>query len=600
MEPSFTTASGPLATITPEHAQWAANKMADLLQSSDPNFQSALEKAQQNIIGKSTRHKIDPQNRKLNLQYTPIPNPSLEAVEDGDIVSDYFMAILDTIGLVFEMAGLGDVDEETNVSVEMSDEEMSLLRKTLNDFVDAYQDYHFKGDFASIKGMAKALWKVFGAIWHSIGKTIFDTFAKNMDWEDWLEDGLIALGTILAWLATGGVAFVGELILLFTNTAFTIAAWVQAFKDGTPLDFIEALINRGGNLSDQVVINQLYNPSVVSTGGYTFVFTNSKTLTGSLNKSNDKGDIPGIQYSYATDDEIYDILEGFTSIDESTAEEIAANLTTDSLPPYWHKFEQIPGAETNVSSPSAVEYNGKIYVFFKIEGTHISYCILNNPGDPENPDWAGPYTMSDSVNTTTAPAAVVFQNQLYVFYQGSGAGHIWFDVMNTNGWQGITDLSSIRSNTVVATSTTPGTRVLGGELFVTYKDAVGNNMHVCWLDPKVGWSPPFDFSDALNTMATPKMVVKDNNEVHLYYSGMGQSPCIFTHALPTIKDLTAFTVKTQLELWQDILSNTLYNTGFVVSASSPVILENDRGNIMFYSHAPGDIGFVLAPEPEAG
>ena len=84
------------------------------------------------------------------------------------------------------------------------------------------------------------------------------------------------------------------------------------------------------------------------------------------------------------------------------------------------------------ASPSAVVFNGLLYVFHQGEGNdgqlwYNSYDGQNFAGDTQVPN----------LGMSASPSAVVFNGLLYVFHQGEGNdGQLWYTSFDGEKWAG--------------------------------------------------------------------------------------------------------------------------------------------------------------------
>ncbi|NES78977.1 MULTISPECIES: hypothetical protein [Okeania] len=80
--------------------------------------------------------------------------------------------------------------------------------------------------------------------------------------------------------------------------------------------------------------------------------------------------------------------------------------------------------------PTAVVYNGKVYVFHQGRGDSgwLWYNVFNGS------EWAGD-TKVGKTGITSSPSVVVYNDQIYVFHQGRGdSGWLWYNVFDGSQW----------------------------------------------------------------------------------------------------------------------------------------------------------------------
>jgi hypothetical protein len=125
------------------------------------------------------------------------------------------------------------------------------------------------------------------------------------------------------------------------------------------------------------------------------------------------------------------------------------NVSSDGAT--WTGDAQVPN--TNLSDgPSAVEFNDKLYVFHNSQdGPWLSVNVSS-----DGATWAGD-TPVPNTGITFSPSAVVFDGQLYVFHNGQDGQWLWANVSpDGTNWVGDTPVSS------TGLSFSPGAVVWGG------------------------------------------------------------------------------------------------------------------------------------------
>jgi galactan endo-1,6-beta-galactosidase len=137
----------------------------------------------------------------------------------------------------------------------------------------------------------------------------------------------------------------------------------------------------------------------------------------------------------------------------------------------WRIEPNQPAPNTYLThSPAAVVFNGQIYVFHqgnqngKADGT-MWYNIYDGNGG-----WTGDQPVPNT-GMSVSPAAVWYNNQLYVFHQSYGeTGELYFNVFDGASWQGDRQVPG----TGVCMSSSPGLAAAGGTLYCFYQGA-GHN-----------------------------------------------------------------------------------------------------------------------------
>ena len=75
------------------------------------------------------------------------------------------------------------------------------------------------------KEMAQALWSIISGFYNAGGfRIVLKMLKDTLTWWEWVKTGVIAIAQIVAWFATDGVAFIGEV-------ALTIMAATQLIED---------------------------------------------------------------------------------------------------------------------------------------------------------------------------------------------------------------------------------------------------------------------------------------------------------------------------------------------------------------------------------
>lgn len=84
-------------------------------------------------------------------------------------------------------------------------------------------------DAKNITEKAKAIFSLLSGVFKAGGfKAVFKEIKDEMSWWEWTKTGVIATGQILAWFATGGAAFIGEVLLNASSVVQTVQDSIRA------------------------------------------------------------------------------------------------------------------------------------------------------------------------------------------------------------------------------------------------------------------------------------------------------------------------------------------------------------------------------------
>ena len=130
----------------------------------------------------------------------------------------------------------------------------------------------------------------------------------------------------------------------------------------------------------------------------------------------------------------------------------------------------IPYSSQYASSPSALVYNTQLYVFYQASSSgELWYTVFNGDSWIQN-------EQAPSVIMTCSPAATVYGNDIYVFFQGSGFdGQLWYATYNGSAWN--QQQLSAASNGI---SASPMAGVYNNNLVVVHQGS-GNSTDVYYL-----------------------------------------------------------------------------------------------------------------------
>jgi len=131
----------------------------------------------------------------------------------------------------------------------------------------------------------------------------------------------------------------------------------------------------------------------------------------------------------------------------------------------------------------------------------------------------------------TYPAPVVFQNKLYVFYNGSGNDGIWCTTFDGNAWSNATNVKKQVPNMNVFKGTSPACVVFGGTLCMFYQ---GSGHDGTWMTTFDGstWTSAQSISNLINGQnfleeTSPSATVYGDS-LHLFWNGSGNDGIWFT------------------------------------------------------------------------
>jgi hypothetical protein len=122
--------------------------------------------------------------------------------------------------------------------------------------------------------------------------------------------------------------------------------------------------------------------------------------------------------------------------------------TSDPFSCEWDTLNQVTGITgySPNTSPSIVFYNDSLYVFYSVGGTSsnncgsLAYSVCTGASVYTGTTWSSSTTPTNPGNNATynmygSPAAVVFNNLLYVFFQDPTAdGVLWYTSYNASSW----------------------------------------------------------------------------------------------------------------------------------------------------------------------
>ncbi|WIE52808.1 glycoside hydrolase [Pseudomonas sp. GM17] len=171
--------------------------------------------------------------------------------------------------------------------------------------------------------------------------------------------------------------------------------------------------------------------------------------------------------------------------------------------------------------PSAVVFNDLLYVFYQgtplgSTTTGLYYSVFNGT------TWSDAIQV-DNVGISCSPCAVVFNYQLYVFHQGGGNnGQLCYSVFNGASWAADKQVAG------VGMSVSPAAAVYNGELYVLYQGS-GNDGQLWYSTYNGNWSSSNNTDSSGGISAEPCAIVYDG-ELLVLHQGSGNSRNIYVNA----------------------------------------------------------------------
>ena len=128
----------------------------------------------------------------------------------------------------------------------------------------------------------------------------------------------------------------------------------------------------------------------------------------------------------------------------------------------WPGGKTINGFDSTPLTPSACVFNNQLYVFWKANNSSNAICFS---ASSDGNTWPGGKTINGSDSTPVAPAACVFNNKLYVFWKANDASNaIWFSASaDGNTWPAG---SPTNDHLLLVTSEAPAARVFNNQLYL--------------------------------------------------------------------------------------------------------------------------------------
>lgn len=188
----------------------------------------------------------------------------------------------------------------------------------------------------------------------------------------------------------------------------------------------------------------------------------------------------------------------------------------------WYPWLPLQSGAIMSNGPSAVAFNGSLYVFYQGPGLDGQLYFSQATGSPLTKSTTDNFcpTSIQVPNTgmSASPSAVAFTNssgqELYVFHQGGGNnGQLWYNIMNTSGdWQGDTQITS------VSMQDAPVAVAYNNSIYVLYNGGNSELFYIVSTDG-IHWSTPLQVAQLASSSA-PSAVVY-NNAPHLVVNSNG-------------------------------------------------------------------------------
>jgi hypothetical protein len=103
----------------------------------------------------------------------------------------------------------------------------------------------------------------------------------------------------------------------------------------------------------------------------------------------------------------------------------------EQINPYpWHGWADVSNGRLTPSTPEAVTYAAKQYVFIRGLDDHVYYNVSS-----DGARWAGWTEVPGAGRTTDTPAVVVWKGNLHIFVRGAD-GYVWGNAFTGASWNG--------------------------------------------------------------------------------------------------------------------------------------------------------------------
>ena len=174
-----------------------------------------------------------------------------------------------------------------------------------------------------------------------------------------------------------------------------------------------------------------------------------------------------------------------------------------------------PANVTAVESPSLIVFNNLLYLFYQGSGSQICYATSSNGG--------ASWTNYGAINglLTGSPSAVVFNSELYVFYQGcNNAGTLWYNCLSGSTWGSSTHAAPVGASGVIMTGSPAAVglydNATGGSQLAVFYASPSGQLTGCVLGTDNTWNQ-FQIPGVTITDSPSAFVAPGSNETNILY-----------------------------------------------------------------------------------
>ena len=146
----------------------------------------------------------------------------------------------------------------------------------------------------------------------------------------------------------------------------------------------------------------------------------------------------------------------------------------------WQGNSQLPNHAESTRGPAAVLFNDKIFVFHRGN----SYSEIYYSYTPDGQTWFGNSQLANGAQTDEAPGAAVFQNRIYVAHKGKSDGAIWISSSaDGQSWTANTKIVQALEGTLDA----PSLIAYNNELILFFQHGITQNIHLWATSNGTAW-----------------------------------------------------------------------------------------------------------------
>ncbi|UVK96940.1 hypothetical protein [Pseudomonas sp. B21-048] len=252
----------------------------------------------------------------------------------------------------------------------------------------------------------------------------------------------------------------------------------------------------------------------------------------------------------------------------------------------------IPGVIAS-GSPSMAFYDSQVFLFyqdFESSGLYCTKCA--DPMPAGSMEWSEPFVLSDAL-LSGSPSAVVFNSDLYVFYQGGGdCGTLWYSCLSgSNGtWSGPTQVipGGLMSSSVIM-SGSPSACVVtdssgNSQLFVVYAGAdTGSGMPLmyCTLGADGTTWTQAAVSGIFVTDSPSAYAVSDTGKLNVFFQ-LASNP----------GELLYCVYDSDHSLWSPMGTTTVTTLDGWVSAMMYLDDNNDAWLYLYHNNSGANVGQI--------